>query len=41
MTHHGPDSKEATSYPHIVFFAFAWGTYIQMALFLDTPKEKS
>jgi hypothetical protein len=39
--HHGPDSGEATTFPHIVFFAaFRWG-YIQMALFPGTPKLKS
>ncbi len=40
-THHGPDSGEATTFPHIVFFAtLRWG-YIQMALFPGTPKLES
>ncbi len=29
-THHGPDSREATTFPHIVFFAPFRGTYIRM-----------
>jgi len=37
-THHGPDSGEATTFPHIVFFATL---YIQMALFPKTPKLES
>jgi hypothetical protein len=32
-THHGPDSGEATTFPHIVFSAPHFGDYIQMALF--------
>jgi hypothetical protein len=32
-THHGPDSGEATTFPHIVFYAPHFGDYIQMALF--------
>jgi len=40
-THHSPDSGEATTFPHIVFSAtLRWG-YIQMALFLGTPKLES
>jgi hypothetical protein len=40
-THHGPDSGEATTFPHIVFSAPPrWG-YIQMALFPGTPKLES
>jgi hypothetical protein len=40
-THHGPDSGEATTFPHIVFSAtLRWG-YIQMALFPGTPKLES
>jgi hypothetical protein len=40
-THHGPDSGEATSFPHIVFSATLRGGYIQMALFPGTPKLES
>ncbi len=40
-THHGPDSREATTFSHIVFFAPLRGTYIQMAFCLGTPKEQS
>jgi hypothetical protein len=41
LTHHGPDSGEATTFPLIVFFvAFRQG-YIQMALFPETPKLES
>jgi len=40
-THHGPDSGEATTFPHIIFSAmFRWG-YIQIALFPGTPKLES
>jgi hypothetical protein len=40
-THHGPDSGEATTFPHIVFSTtLRWG-YIQMVLFLGTPKLES
>jgi len=39
--HHGSDSGEATTFPHIVFSAtLRWG-YIQMALFPGTPKLES
>jgi len=40
-THHGLDSREATTFPHIVFSATLRGGYIQMALFPGTPKLKS
>ncbi len=40
-THHGPDSGEATTFPHIVFSASHFGDYIQMALFPGTPKLES
>jgi hypothetical protein len=40
-THHGPDSREATTFPHIVFSAPHFGDYIQMALFPGTPKLES
>jgi hypothetical protein len=40
-THHGPDSGEATTFPHIIFSAMLrWG-YIQIALFPGTPKLES
>jgi len=41
LTHHGPDSGEATTFPHIVFFALLRGTCIQMAFIPRTPKEES
>jgi hypothetical protein len=41
LTHHGPDLGEATTFPHIVFFALLHRTYIQMVLFLGTPKVES
>ncbi len=40
-THHGPDSREATTFPHIVFSATLHGGYIEMALFPETPKLES
>ncbi len=41
-THHGPDSREATvTFPHIVFSTTLDGSYIQMALFPETPKLES
>jgi hypothetical protein len=40
-THHGPDSGEATTFPHIVYSATLHGGYIQMALFPGTPKLES
>jgi hypothetical protein len=40
-THHGPDSGEATTFPHIVFSVPLHGDYIQMALFPGTPKLES
>jgi hypothetical protein len=41
LTHHEPDSGEATTFPHIVFSAFAQGTYIRMVFCPGIPKEKS
>jgi len=41
LTHHGPDSGEATTFPHIVFSALLRGSHIRMALFPETPKEES
>jgi hypothetical protein len=40
-THHGPDSGEATTFPHIVFSAARGGGYIQMAQIPGTPKLES
>ncbi len=39
-THNGPDTGEATTFPHIVFSTLRGG-YIQMALFPGTPKLES
>jgi len=41
LTHHGLDSEEATTFPHIVFSAFHRRGYIQMALFPGTLKLES
>ncbi len=41
LTHHGPDSGEATTFPLIVFSAALRRGYIQMALFPRTPKLES
>ncbi len=40
-THHGPDSGEATTFPHIVFSAARRRGYIQMAQIPGTPKLES
>jgi hypothetical protein len=40
-THHGPDSRDATTFPHIVFSATLREGYIQMALFPGIPKLES
>ncbi len=40
-THHGPDSGEATTFPHIVFSAAPRGSCIRMAHFLGTPELES
>ncbi len=40
-THHGPDSREATTFPHIVFSATLHRGYIQMAQILGTPEMES
>jgi hypothetical protein len=40
-THHGPNSGEATTFPHIVLFVALRRDYIQMALFPGTPKLES
>ncbi len=39
--HHGLDSGEATTFPHIVFSASLRGTYIRMAFYPETPKGES
>jgi hypothetical protein len=41
LTHHIPDSGEATTFPLIVFSATLRRGYIQMALFPGTPKLES
>jgi hypothetical protein len=41
LTHHGPDSGEATTFPHIVFSTLLRGTCIQMAFIPGTPKKES
>ncbi len=41
LIHHGPDSGEATTFPHIVFSALLHGSHIRMTLFPETPKEES
>jgi hypothetical protein len=40
-THHGPDLGDATTIPHIIYFATFHRTYIQVALFPRTPKLES
>ncbi len=40
-THHGPDSGEATTFPHIVFSAAGRGGYIRMAQIPGTPEMES
>ncbi len=40
-THHGPDSREVTTFPHIVFSAARGEGYIQMTHFLGTTKLES
>jgi hypothetical protein len=39
--HHGPDSGEATTFPHIVFSAPLHGDYTRMTHFPGTPKLES
>ncbi len=38
LTHHGPDSGEATTFPHVVYSAALRRGYIQMVFFPRTPK---
>jgi hypothetical protein len=40
-THHGLDSGEATTFPHVVYFVALRGGYIQMVLFPGIPKLES
>ncbi len=40
-THHGPNSGEATTFPHKVFSAAGRGGYIRMAHFVRTPEMES
>jgi hypothetical protein len=40
-THHGPDSREAITFPHIVFSAAGRGGYIRMAQIPGTPEMVS
>ncbi len=39
--HHGPNSGEATTFPHIVFSTAHSGGYIQMTQILGTPEMES
>jgi hypothetical protein len=39
--HHGPDSEEATTFPHIIYSAPLHKGYIQMAFCLETPERES
>jgi hypothetical protein len=41
LTHHGPNSKEATTFPHIIFSTLLHRAHAQMALCLGTPKVES
>jgi hypothetical protein len=41
LTHHSPDSGEATTFPHIVFSTARGRGYIQMTHFVGTPKLES
>jgi hypothetical protein len=41
LTHHGPDSGEATTFPHIVFSTLLHCTHIRMAFCPRTPKVES
>jgi hypothetical protein len=41
LTHHGPDSGEATTFPHIIFYALLHCTHTRMAICLRTPKVES
>ncbi len=39
--HHGLDSREAITFPHILYSMLFCGTHIQMAFCLGTPKKES
>jgi hypothetical protein len=41
LTHHGLDSGEATTFPHIVLYALLHRTHIRMAFCLRTPNVES
>jgi hypothetical protein len=41
LIHHGPNSREATTFPYIVYSAALREGYIQMALFPGTPNLES
>jgi hypothetical protein len=41
LTHHGPDSGEAITFPHIIFFALLRRTHTRMVLCPGTPKVES
>jgi hypothetical protein len=38
LTHYGPNSREATTFPHIIFSTAFRRGYVRMTLFLETPK---
>jgi len=40
-THHGPNSREATTFSHIIFSAAGRGGYIRMAQIPGTPEMES
>jgi hypothetical protein len=40
-THQGPNSREATTFPHIVYSTALHGSYIQMAFCPETPEGVS
>jgi hypothetical protein len=40
-THHGPNSREATTFPHIVLSMPLHGSHTRMAFCPGTPKEES
>ncbi len=40
-THHSLDSREATTFPHIVYFVLLHKAHIQMAFCPGTPKVRT
>jgi hypothetical protein len=40
-THHGPNLKEGTTLPFIIFFVAGHGASTQMSFCPETPKSKS